>query len=124
MNLVLLVGMGGFIGAILRSLLSSLVQKSSFSFPFGTLTVNVLGSLILGIIMCLPEAKGLFPGESRLFLTMGLIGAFTTMSTFSYESFHLLEEKEIVLFTLYVIGTMALTILAVYLGRVIVFWLK
>ena len=120
MYVLLLIGIGGFIGAILRYLLSGWIQNGLLSFPLGTLGVNFIGSFFLSLIMYLSEYKGVFNEETRIFLTIGLLGAFTTMSTFSYESFRLIEQKETFLLSLNVIGTIILTFLAVYLGKVII----
>jgi CrcB protein len=115
---LLLVGIGGFIGAALRYLVSRLLQNSFVSFPVGTLGVNALGSFFLGFIMYASEYQGVFSEETRMFLTIGLLGAFTTMSTFSYESFRLLENNELLLLGVNVVGTVALTLVAVYLGKI------
>ena len=120
MYILLLIGLGGFLGAILRYLVSGWVQNGLLTFPLGTLGVNFIGALALSLVMYLSEYRGLFTEETRLFLTVGLIGAFTTMSTFSYESFRLLEKNEFLLLTLNIIGTITLTIFAVYLGKLIV----
>ncbi len=117
---ILLIGIGGFMGAVLRYLVSGWIQNISSDFPVGTLGVNFIGSFFLSLIMYLSEYRGLFNEETRIFLTIGLLGAFTTMSTFSYESFRLLEQREISLLMVNIIGTIILTLFAVYLGRVIV----
>ncbi len=119
MYIILLVGIGGFLGAIFRYLISGWIQDGLVSFPLGTLGVNFIGAFLLSLIMYLSEYKGLFTEETRIFLTIGLLGAFTTMSTFSYESFKLLEQKETLLLSLNVIGTIVLTFFAVYLGKII-----
>jgi len=117
---MLLIGIGGFLGAILRYLVSGWIQNINSGFPVGTLGVNFIGSFCISLVMYLSEYRGLFNEETRIFLTIGLLGAFTTMSTFSYESFRLLEQREISLLMINVIGTIMLTLLAVYLGRAIV----
>lgn len=120
MPLWLLVGVGGFIGAISRYYISGWIQNGIVSFPLGTLGVNFLGSFLLSVVLYLAEYKGIFTEQQRVFLSIGILGAFTTMSTFSYESFRLLEQKEHFYFALNVIGTVVLTILAVYAGRALV----
>ena len=119
MYMLLLIGLGGFVGAILRYLMGGWIQNGLLSFPLGTLGVNFVGTFFLSLTMYLSEYKGLFNEETRIFLTIGLFGAFTTMSTFSYESFKLLENKETILLSLNVVGTIALTFLAAYLGKFI-----
>jgi CrcB protein len=119
MYLWLLVGVGGFIGAILRYLISGWIQNGMAKFPLGTLAVNFIGSFILSLVMYLSEYKGFFSEEARVFLTIGLLGAFTTMSTFSYESFRLLEQEEIFFLGLNIIATIMLTFFAVYMGKTV-----
>lgn len=120
MYLWLLIGIGGFIGAILRFLISGWIQNGVATFPLGTLGVNFIGSFILSLILYSSEYKGFFTEETRIFLAIGVLGAFTTMSTFSYESFKLLEEKEIFPLSVNIIGTVVLTLFAIYLGKMVV----
>ena len=120
MSLWLIVGFGGFIGAVLRYWVSGWVQSGFVTFPFGTLGVNFIGSLLLALIMYASEYRGLFGEEARAFLTIGVLGSFTTMSTFSYESIKLLEQDQHILFGLNLVGTITLCLLAVYLGKVLV----
>ena len=119
MLLVLLIGLGGFAGAILRYWVSGWIQNGLITFPLGTLGVNFIGSFILALVMYLSEFKGYFNEETRIFLTIGLLGSFTTMSTFGYESFKLLEQNEMMLFSANVVGSVALTLFAVYLGKLV-----
>jgi CrcB protein len=115
----LIVGAGGFLGAVLRYAVGGWIQKGAESFPLGTFVINFSGSLLLALIMYSSEYGGVFGPEERMFLTIGVMGAYTTMSTFSYESFRLFEEGQLTLFALNVFGTVASCLLAIYLGRVI-----
>ncbi len=115
---ILLVFAGGGLGALARWWLSSVVQKYTTPFfPWGTLAVNLLGSLLLGFIMGASRLYGVFTREQRLLLATGFAGGFTTFSTFSYETFMLLAESP-----LYGLTNIALNVLgglaAVYLGIV------
>lgn len=121
MQLMVLIGFGGFIGAVLRYLVSGWIQNGVTSFPLGTLGVNFIGSFLLGLVMYLSEYQGFFSEEARVFMTIGVLGAFTTMSTFSYESFRLFEQNEFWLLGLNVVGTVFLTLFAVYLSKLFVF---
>lgn len=91
-----LVGSGGFIGAICRYGLSGLVQRNAplAVFPYGTLAVNMLGCLLIGIVVGLVDSRQVFNPEIRLFLILGLLGGFTTYSTFGYETFALLRDAD------------------------------
>ena len=120
MPLWLIIGIGSFIGGILRYWVSGWVQSGAITFPLGTLSVNFIGSLVASLVIYLSAHAGLFSEEVRVFWTIGLLGSFTTMSTFSYESFRLLEQKENILFGLNIAGTLILTLAAVYMGKLIV----
>jgi len=120
MSLWLIIGLGGFIGAILRYWISGWIQSGVVTFPLGTLGVNFLGSLLLALIMYTSEYRGFFGMETRIFLTIGVLGSFTTMSTFSFESMELLEQNQYMLFGLNLVGTVTICLLAVYLGKVLV----
>jgi len=120
MSLWLLVGLGGFIGAVLRYWISGWIQSGFLTFPVGTLGVNFIGSLLLALLMYGSEYRGLFDEETRVFLTIGVLGSFTTMSAFSFESMKLLEQSEHMMFGLNLVGTVSLCLLAVYLGKVFV----
>jgi fluoride exporter len=120
MSLWLIIGIGGFVGAILRYWVSGWIQGGFISFPFGTLGVNFIGSLLLALIMYASEYRGIFGEETRVFLTIGVLGSFTTMSTFSFESMKLLEQSEHMLFGLNLVGTITLCLLAVYLGKILI----
>lgn len=93
-----IVGIGGFVGSVLRYLVSGWVQESSGSstFPYGTLTVNAAGCLLIGFLGGLAETRQLFDPELRLFLFIGVLGGFTTFSTFGYETVNLLREAQFI----------------------------
>ena len=120
MSIWLLVGFGGFVGAILRYWLSGLIQSGFIIFPAGTLVVNFIGSFLLALIMYVSEYRGVFNEETRICLTIGVLGTFTTMSTFSYESIKLLEQSEHIMFGFNLIGNVSLCLLAIYLGKFLV----
>jgi len=92
----MLVGAGGFAGALLRYALSGLVHRQMpwTTFPLGTLTVNVLGCLAIGVVAGLTESRQLFGPDVRTFALIGLLGGFTTFSTFGYETFAMLRDQE------------------------------
>lgn len=89
----LVVGFGGFIGAVLRYTLSGLVERYfEGPFPAGTLFVNVLGCFVIGSIMYMVEDWQALAPNSRLFIMVGILGSLTTFSTFGYETVELLKE--------------------------------
>lgn len=114
---IIYIGIGGFIGAVLRFVISRFVSNYFPSFPLGTLIINVSGSFLLGFIMySVLHGKSISP-EFRDFTTIGFIGAFTTMSTFAYESFRLAELSEYFFFGLNIFLNVFLCLAAVYLGK-------
>ena len=91
--LLLAVGMGGFTGAIARFTLSGWVQKvSNSTFPFGTLSVNILGSFFIGFLFLYFQQINLSPTQKAFFIT-GLLGALTTFSTFSLDTVLLMQQE-------------------------------
>lgn len=94
MRNVLIIGAGGAIGAVLRYLvvLSTQVFKDKVPVPLGTLLVNVIGCLLIGVLATLAENGQVLTAEHRNFLIVGILGAFTTFSTFGYESVVLLKN--------------------------------
>jgi CrcB protein len=93
----LLVGAGGFLGAIARYAASGVVQRvAGFSvFPYGTLAVNITGCAAIGLLAGWADTRQLLGPEVRLFLLIGVLGSFTTFSTFGYETLALLRDGEI-----------------------------
>ena len=92
----LLVGCGGFLGAIARYLLGGAVHRlvQAPVFPFGTLVVNVSGCLAIGFLGGLADERGALSPEARVFLLIGVLGGYTTFSSFGYETFQLLRDGE------------------------------
>ena len=118
------IGIGGFLGAVSRFLLAKFINNYFTSFPLGTLIVNVSGSFLLGfIIYSVLDGRNVSP-EVRDFSTIGFLGAYTTMSTFAYESFRLGELSEYLYFGLNIFLNVFLCLLAVYLGRELALFLN
>ncbi|MCX6181750.1 MAG: fluoride efflux transporter CrcB [Bacteroidetes bacterium] len=116
-RILLLIGTGGFIGSVLRYLLSTYLNKSFPSaFPYGTFIVNVLGCLLIGVVFGISEKYNWLTPEWRLFLTTGICGGFTTFSAFAHENMKLLQEGNFLVFSLYSIGSFSLGVLAVFAG--------
>ncbi|NEW82067.1 MAG: fluoride efflux transporter CrcB [Mariniphaga sp.] len=118
---LLIAGTGGFIGTVLRLMVSRYFQENTFSlFPWGTFTVNILGSLMIGIFYGMSERGNLLTPEIRIFLTVGICGGFTTFSSFTNDAFMLLQEKEWLKVSLYASLSFFLGLVAVYLGRTLI----
>ena len=94
MKIVLLVGLGSFIGGISRYLVTLFVQNKILStFPYGTMAVNIIGCFLIGAIYALSE-RGNWNPECRIFLATGIMGGFTTFSSFSNETVGMLRDAE------------------------------
>ena len=126
MHPIVLVGIGGFIGAVLRYLMSGIVQNmtQSVTFPYGTIAVNMIGCFLMGLFSHLIESQAGMTAEMRLFLLVGLLGSFTTYSTFSHETLNLLQDHGLSLALLNIGTHIVLGISAVLLGRfaIITLW--
>ncbi len=121
MKELLLVSIGSFFGGGLRYLVSKMVQSGALiAFPFGTMTVNVLGCLIIGFLSGLNNnGNGLISPSVNLLLTTGFCGGFTTFSTFINEGSALMKEEHYVYMLLYIFGSLALGLIAVLVGQVL-----
>lgn len=121
MTNLLLVGIGGFIGSILRYLASGWVQQISRSveFPYGTLAVNLVGCFIIGVLAQLADARGMFTGETRAFVFIGVLGGFTTFSSFGNETLNLLRDGETLPALANASAHVVLGLGAVWLGRAV-----
>jgi CrcB protein len=119
MNLVL-VFLGGGIGATARYGLQGAVYKVTGSgLPYGTLVVNVLGSFIIGLLMTTFEERFLVNPSLRMFLTIGILGGFTTFSSFSYETMALLRDGSYGLGLINVVSSVVVCLGATWLGTII-----
>jgi CrcB protein len=118
---IVLVGLGGFIGSVLRYLASGLVQQISQSatFPYGTLAVNLIGCFVIGLLSQLADDRGVFSGEARAFVFIGVLGGFTTFSSFGNETMNLARDGEMLPAFANVSVHFVLGLGAVWLGRLI-----
>jgi CrcB protein len=120
MKLVLMIGFGGFIGTVLRYLISVGIQNRFLStWPFGTFAVNIIGCFLIGIIYALSD-KGNIPAEWRLFIATGILGGFTTFSSFSNETVNLLRDAQYLYAFGYVLISVVLGIAATFAGIVLI----
>lgn len=114
---VILVAVGGALGAVGRYWLSGyVVNNTQHPLPLGTLTVNVLGSLLMGVCFVLIMEKAQLPPASRQLLMVGFLGAFTTFSTFSLETLTLIQEGHILSAVIYIVLSLLCCIAALAAG--------
>lgn len=114
---VLLIGCGGFIGTIARYAVTTMVYRLlGASFPYGTLTVNILGCLLIGFVSTAAEERDMIAHSTRLYLTIGILGGFTTFSAFGYETLTILRLGNILPATLYVLASVVTGLVGVWLG--------
>ena len=125
MTKLFIIGIGGFIGSILRYLISGFAQglSKSISFPYGTFAVNVLGCFFIGLFSHLADARGVFTNASRAFVFVGILGGFTTFSAFSNETFNLLRDGQSSLAFLNITGQIVICLSSVWFGRAIAYWI-
>jgi len=114
---ILYIGIGGFMGASSRYLLSKWIEiKWDSLIPNGTLVVNTVGSFLLGFLMILFLEKVTGYTNFKILLTTGFLGAFTTFSTFSFETMMLIEKKSYLMAGINIFGNLFLGLFAVLLG--------
>lgn len=114
---ILSVGAGGFIGAVLRFLMGKLPLKDMTIFPVNTLLINFIGAFVIGLVVAAGSRYGAENSNPVLFLKVGLCGGFTTFSTFSLEGLTLIQEGHFLIFMAYAVSSVALCLLAVWLGH-------
>jgi len=116
---LLIVGAGGFIGSVLRYLLSGASQSlfATARFPIGTMAVNLSGCFVIGLVSYLAEARYALDGLTRLFLVVGVLGGYTTFSTLSNESLALLRGGDFALGALNVVTQVVGGLGLAWLGR-------
>ncbi len=114
---LLAIALGGAVGAVLRYLVATTVQRvAGPAFPLGTLTVNVVGSLLMGMLFVLLVERAVVGPEWRAAVLVGVLGAFTTFSTFSMETFNLMGEGRMLAAAVNMVASVAACLAAVWLG--------
>jgi CrcB protein len=118
---LLLASAGGAIGAGLRYLVGSFLFRAlGPSFPWATIFVNIVGSLAMGLLIGFLVRRTGTPNEVRIFLATGILGGFTTFSAFSLDAISLWERGEISAAAIYVLGSVVLSIFALFVGLMLV----
>jgi len=122
---ILLVALGGAFGSVSRYLLGTWIQSVSRSidFPYGTLTVNLIGCFVIGFLSQLAETRGVFTSETRAFVFIGILGGFTTFSSFGNDTINLLRDGETFNALANVGANVILGLLLVWLGRTVAYWI-
>ncbi|MDD8017613.1 MAG: fluoride efflux transporter CrcB [Bacteroidota bacterium] len=120
MEKFLFIGLGGFLGSIARYWLATAVYKSlGESFPYGTLSVNIIGCFMIGFLMTVFEERFLALPELRLFLVVGILGGFTTFSSFSYETIALLRAGNFLYGSLNVLLSVVVCLVFTWIGIIV-----
>ena len=115
---LLWVGVGGFLGSVCRFVVSGFFNRLSpvLAFPTGTLAVNILGCFLIGLLYGLAESRNILGTDTRIFLFIGVLGGFTTYSTFGFESLALLKDGEFFKTSANVLLHVIVGLLAVWIG--------
>lgn len=121
----LYVALGGALGSVSRYLVGTWVQTASKSidFPYGTLTVNLIGCFVIGFLSQLAESRGAFTPKSRALVFIGVLGGFTTFSSFGSDTLNLLRDGETFNALANVGANVILGLILVWLGRAVAYWI-
>jgi fluoride exporter len=119
MNKYLVVGIGGFLGAIARFWLGGYIsQRMGTRFPYGTFVINITGSFLIGFILTLLAERTHWSPNWRYLIPIGFIGAYTTFSTFEYETFRSVQDGELFLAGLNIALSVIVGFISVWLGMI------
>lgn len=116
MKQLLLVFIGGGLGSTLRYIIGKYMNSSQSEIPWGTFTVNILGSMLIGIILGFAIKNNSLTQSQMLLFVVGFCGGFTTFSTFAFQNATFLKNGDLMHFAIYTIGSFAVGILAVFAG--------
>ena len=117
MPVFIAVALGGAFGSLARYSLDRSIERRSFAiFPWSTFTINATGCLLIGLVIAGVVDRDHTPEWLRLGLVMGVLGGYTTFSTFAQETLDLIEEGRLELATLYAFGSLTVGVLAVFIG--------
>lgn len=125
MATILYVALGGALGSVSRYLLGTWAQtiSKSIDFPYGTLTVNLIGCFVIGFLSQLAEGRGAFTSESRMLVFIGVLGGFTTFSSFGNDTINLLRDGEAFNALVNVGANVIVGLFLVWLGRASAYWI-
>ena len=117
MEKLIFVGLGGFIGSSLRYTVSIIVQRLiQIEFPLATLLVNFIGAILIGFMMQIDYKSHFLSPNFHFFMVTGILGGFTTVSAFSYETIQLFQNGRFVAFWVNILLNVSLSLLGVFLG--------
>lgn len=123
MPMALAIALGGAVGALSRHYMAAAVSRAfGLGFPYGTLTVNVVGCFLMGLLVEALALRFSITPEARGFLAVGLLGGFTTFSAFSLEVALLYERGQLLLAALYVVASVVLSVAALFGGLTVGRW--